>query len=425
MRVQDPLDPPVPSDPPEPAAPGGPGEAVGPAGPVNPVGTVDPVDVDRDVPAAVEAWLRETLERRVREASATDAVFGSDLAARVARFAVTGGSRLRAELLWWAARGCGGGESGAARLLGAAAAMELIQTCALIHDDVMDGSALRRGRAALHVVLDGQYGTGARELPCGTFGGAAAVLAGDLALAWADDAFVECLDGSGASGGAYAIWRAMRTEMVAGQYLDLRAQATGTGSAGQAARVAALKTASYTVERPLALGATLAGAPERTVRRLREAGRSAGLAFQLRDDLRGTFGDPAVIGKPVGEDLREGRATYVLAVARERCARAGDEAGLRLLDGAAGPAGAGGRAADRVLDLLVACGARDEVARRVGELCHRGAEAVREAGLAPAAEDRIVTLLRGACGPDGGASGSGSPQAVRKAGRPVPTGGGR
>jgi geranylgeranyl diphosphate synthase type I len=413
MRAQDPLDPLVPSVPPDPAAPGSP---------------VDPAAVDRDVPAAVEARLGETLERRLREACATDAVFGADLAGRVARFALAGGSRLRAELLWWAARGHddGDGASGvAARALGAAAAMELIQTCALIHDDVMDGSALRRGRAALHVVLDEQYGTGARELPCGTFGGAAAVLAGDLALAWADDTFVECLEGARAAEGAYAIWRAMRTEMVAGQYLDLRAQATGTGSAGQAVRTAALKTASYTVEHPLALGATLAGAPERTVRRLREAGRSAGLAFQLHDDLRGTFGDPAVIGKPVGEDLREGRATYVLAVARERCERAGDATGLRLLDGAVGPAGAGGREVDRLLDLLVACGARDEVARRVGELCHRGTEAVREAGLVPEAADRIVTLLRGACGPDGVAPASRPQGTAREAGGPVLIGGGR
>ncbi|MEU3777407.1 hypothetical protein AB0F11_30250 [Streptomyces sp. NPDC032472] len=112
---------------------------------------------------------------------------------------------------------------------------------------------LRRGRPALHVVLDDQYGTAGRELPCGTFGGAAAELAGDLALGWADDAFAECLHGSPAAARAYAIWRAMRAEMVAGQYLDLRIQVTGARSAGQAVRTAVLKTTLYTVGHPLAL----------------------------------------------------------------------------------------------------------------------------------------------------------------------------
>ncbi|MEU9034088.1 polyprenyl synthetase family protein [Streptomyces sp. NPDC048352] len=367
---------------------------------------LDPLDVDEDVPAAVEACLGEILERRLAEAQATDPVFAADIAARVVRFARAGGRRLRAEFLWWAMRGCGGEDAEAGRALGAGAALELIQACALIHDDVMDGSSLRRGRPALHVVMDDQYGTGDRELPCGTFGGAAAVLAGDLALGWADDAFAECLQGSPAAVRAYGVWRPMRTEMVAGQYLDLRAQVTGAGSAGQAVRTAVLKTALYTVGHPLALGATLAGAPEGTVGRLREAGRSAGLAFQLHDDLQGTFGEPAVIGKPVGEDVREGKATYVLAVARDLCARRGDRAGLRLLDEVAGAPAAGARDVARVLDLLVSCGARDQVTERIEELCARGAGAVAGAGLSPAAADRIGLLLRGACGLAPGVTGT-------------------
>ncbi|MEW2416939.1 polyprenyl synthetase family protein [Streptomyces sp. NPDC046866] len=381
--------------------------------PLDPLEPLDPLDVDEDVPAAVEARLGEMLERRLAEAEATDPVFAADIAARVAQFALAGGRRLRSELLWWAMRGCGGEDAEARRALGAAAALELIQTCALVHDDVMDGSSLRRGRPALHVVLDDQFGSGGRELPCGTFGGAAAVLAGDLALGWADDAFAECVHGSPAATRAYAIWRAMRTEMVAGQYLDLRAQVTGARSAGQAVRTAVLKTALYTVGHPLALGAALAGAPERTVRRLREAGRSAGLAFQLHDDLQGIFGEPAVIGKPVGEDVREGKATCVLAVARELCARQGDRAGLRLLDEVVGAPAAGTRDVARVLDLLVSCGARDEVAERIEELCGDGAEAVAAAGLSPAAADRIGLLLRGACGLDPGGTRPAAEESVR------------
>ncbi|MFF5973933.1 polyprenyl synthetase family protein [Streptomyces sp. NPDC012769] len=368
----------------------------------------DPLDVDQNVPAAVGVFLGRTLERRLEEAAAMDSVFAADIAGRVARFTLTGGRRLRSQFLWWAMRGCGGGAREAPRALGVAAALELIQSCALIHDDVMDGSPLRRGRPAVHVGIDGQYDTGGHPLPCGTFGAAAAVLAGDLALAWADDAFAESVRGAPAERRAAEVWRAMRAEMVAGQYLDLQAQVTNVRSRSRAVRTAVLKTALYTVGHPLALGAVLAGARERTVLALREAGRSAGLAFQLHDDVRGAFGDPARTGKPVGEDVREGRTTFLLAAARDLCERRGDRAGLRLLDEVTGDPGARARDVDRVLDLLVACGARDEVARRVEELCARGAEAVADAGLSPDAADRIGRLLYGACGL-GPAAGAASP----------------
>ncbi|MGW1518774.1 polyprenyl synthetase family protein [Streptomyces sp. NPDC002287] len=399
---------------------------------------LDPSEVDHDVPAAVGACLGDLLEQRLEEAGAADPVFAADLADRVARFALTGGRRLRSVFLWWAMRGCGGGPREAPRALGVAAALELIQTCALIHDDVMDGSAVRRGRPAVHVAVDHQYGTAGRASPCGTFGGAAAVLAGDLALAWADDAFAQAVRGAPQEEHAARVWRVMRTEMVAGQYLDLHGQVTRATSAARAERSAVLKTARYTVAHPLALGAVLAGASERTQARLREAGHSAGLAFQLHDDLQGAFGDPAVTGKPVGEDIREGKATYLLAVARELCLREGDRAGLRLLDEVTGapstraadtghasgaksaartahPAsarhardGADGQDIARVLDLLDRCGARERVSRRVRELCARGIREVREAGLAPDAADRIGALLHAACTP-------GAPT-----GRPVP-----
>ncbi|WP_225803093.1 polyprenyl synthetase family protein [Streptomyces sp. NK15101] len=400
---------------------------------------LDPSDVDQNVPAAVRKWLGGTLERRLEEAEAADPVFAADIAGRVARFALDGGRRLRSAFLWWAMRGCGGGAREAPRALGVAAALELIQTCALIHDDVMDGSTLRRGRPAVHVGIDRQYGTAGRASPCGTFGGAAAVLAGDLALAWADDAFAEAVRGAPAERRAADVWRVMRMQMVAGQYLDLHGQVTRATSANRAVHTAVLKTALYTVGQPLALGAVLAGAPEHTVGRLRAAGWSAGLAFQLHDDLQGAFGDPATTGKPSGEDIREGRATYLLAVARELCLRDGDHVGLRLLDevlGApavrageadggtpavrAGEADRGAPAAravdvDRVLELLETCGARDLVSRRVEELCARGVEAVADAGLSREATDRLGDLLRDACGRSPAPGRPARPGAVRHA----------
>ncbi len=114
--------------------------------------------------------------------------------------------------------------------------------------------------------------------------------------------------------------------------------------------------------------------------------------------MRGAFGDPAATGKPVGEDIREGKATYLLAVAGERCAELGDRAGLGLLERITGGACTTEEDVDRVLDLLVSCGARDRVARRVEELCARGAETVARAGLAREAADRIGALFGAACG---------------------------
>ncbi|MFD5370004.1 polyprenyl synthetase family protein [Streptomyces sp. NPDC127103] len=360
---------------------------------------VDPLHVDDDVAAVVERVLAAMLGRRLAEAEDLDPLFAADLAGRVVRFTLQGGRRMRPQLCWWGMRAAGGGAACAAAALGVAGALELVQTCALIQDDVMDGSPVRRGRPAVHVEMDEQYATQRRDRPCGTFGGAGAVLAGDLALVWADDAFVEATAGSPAAVPAAAVWRSMRTEMVAGQYLDVHAQATADRSSARAVRSAVLKTALYSVERPLVLGATLAETSASALAALGKAGRLAGVAFQLYDELQGAFGDPALTGKPVGEDLLEGRLTYLVAVARERCEAAGDRSGLRVLDKVAG---AEGRVTDedvrRAHEVLDRAGARAQVVAQVERLCSRSEDALAGAGLDRAATSRLVQLLRGACG---------------------------
>ncbi|MEU7120175.1 polyprenyl synthetase family protein [Streptomyces zaomyceticus] len=366
---------------------------------------VDPLHVDNDVAAAVNRLLATMLERRLKEAEALDPLFAADLAGRVVRFTLQGGRRMRPQLCWWGMRAAGGRAAPLAETaLGVAGALELVQTCALIQDDVMDGSPLRRGRPTVHVEMDEQYATHRRDRPCGTFGGAGAVLAGDLALVWADDAFAEATAGSPAAVPAAAVWRSMRTEMVAGQYLDLHAQATADRSSVRAVRSTVLKTALYSVERPLLLGATLAETSASALAALRRAGRFAGVAFQLHDDLQGAFGDPASTGKPVGEDLREGRLTYLVAVARERCEAAGDRSGLRVLDQAARARyGAAEEDLRRAHEVLESTGAREQVVTQVERLCSRSEEALAGAGLDRAATSHLVRLLRGACGlPTGG-----------------------
>ncbi len=325
--------------------------------------------VDADVAGAVLRTARAVLAERVTEASEIDASFAGDLAGRVADFTLDGGKRMRPRLLWWGMRACGAADAGStAAALRLGVALELIQTCALIHDDVMDRSRLRRGKPAVHIGLAGQAGLSPDSERGSAFGTSAAVLAGDLALVWADDTVAETALPAPVRHRIRSIWRSMRTEMVAGQYLDLHGQATGGSSAARAIRTACLKSALYSVERPLAIGAALADADERTTAALRSAGRCAGIAFQLRDDLLGVFGDPARTGKPSGDDIREGKPTYLLAVARERAEAAGDEGALAVLGHAVGNADVTeGDLAD-VRGVFEETGARAHVERKAERL---------------------------------------------------------
>ncbi|MEI7031220.1 polyprenyl synthetase family protein [Streptomyces pratensis] len=357
--------------------------------------------VDADVAAAVRHTARTILDERIAEATELDRTFCGDLAQRVADFTLHGGKRVRPRLVWWGMRACGAADAAsvdAALRLGVA--LELIQTCALIHDDVMDRSPLRRGKPAVHVGLAARAGLSPDSRRGASFGASAAVLAGDLALAWADDIVADLAPAPATHRRVRAIWRAMRTEMVAGQYLDLHGQATGDVSAARAVRTACLKSALYSVERPLAIGAALAGADERTTAALRAAGRSAGIAFQLRDDLLGVFGDPARTGKPSGDDIREGKPTYLLAVARSRAAAAGDKKALGVLDQALGDGELTAHGLAAVRDVFETTGARAQTERRADRLVEHA-----EARLADAVDvhtpggRRLLGLLRSLSAP--------------------------
>ncbi|MFI2235764.1 polyprenyl synthetase family protein [Streptomyces chrestomyceticus] len=394
--------------------------------------------VDADVAGAVERVLDEVLGARLAEASAADALFGRDIAERVARFTLGGGKRLRGRFVWWGLRVCGGGGETAGAALRLAAALELVQTCALVHDDVMDGAELRRGRPALHAEMRGQYAhqpgrersarsaetfgraaeasgrsaeTSGRSAE--SFGRSAAVLAGDLALAWADDTVLDTSFPASARSAVHALWRTMRTEMVAGQYLDLHGQVTACRSPARAVRTARLKSARYSVERPLLMGAALAGADDRAAGALRSAGRCAGLAFQLHDDLLGVFGDPEETGKPSGDDIREGKLTYLTTVARARAEAAGDGGALGVLDAALGDPDLSAAAVDRVREVFVSTGARAALEDKIEILADRSVAYL--AGLRtadPAALRHLRALLRATAGARPHAPPDGPPVAV-------------
>ncbi|WP_371573358.1 polyprenyl synthetase family protein [Streptomyces sp. NBC_01314] len=358
-----------------------------------PPGAGEPHAVDGDVPGAVRRVLEGLLSERTERAAALDPLFAEDMAERVARFALDGGRLMRPRFLWWALRACGGGAAEAEAALRIGAALELIQTCALVHDDVMDGSRLRRGRLALHADIAAQYAEGMDPAHGARFGEGAAILAGDLALAWADDIVAATRTAPATDRVVRELWSTMRTEMVAGQYLDIQGQATSSRSPARAIRAACLKSALYSVERPLALGAALAGADAARTQALCSAGRCVGIAFQLRDDLGDVFGGPRHTGKPTGGDIRAGKPTYLVAMAQARAEAAGDRRALTLLRNSLGDADLSENGLAEVVDVLVRTGARDIVEAKIDRLVARGLRHLESAPLEAEGRLRLRELL--------------------------------
>src|SRR5688500_5333251 len=273
----------------------------------------------------VEHRLREMLEAEIERWSALDDSLIEPLHTLRA-FVLDGGKRLRPAFCHWGFVGAGGDESDP-RIANAGAAFELLQAFALIHDDVMDGSATRRGRAAVHVEYARHHeGRGWRG-EARRFGGGVAVLVGDLAHVYADRFMRD------APNAAWAIWNELRVELNVGQYLDVVGTARADTDLVRARRIARYKSGKYTIERPLHVGAAIAGRYDELRAPLSAYGDPLGEAFQLRDDLLGAFGDEAQTGKPVGDDLREGKPTPLLAVASDRAR--GDELALLSLVGSA------------------------------------------------------------------------------------------
>ena len=277
----------------------------------------DPLDAE-DLRTRVHKALADHL---TTQADVLDAV-GDDLAPLMDSVGdlLTGGKRLRAAFCYWGWRGAGGEDC--AGIVSVASALELFQAAALIHDDVMDGSDTRRGQPAVHrrfaALHRGNHWLGSSE----DFGVAGAILAGDLCLSWCDEMYAA----SGLSPESLAAGRTvfdlMRTELMCGQYLDMLEQVQATTTVDRARHVILYKSAKYSVQQPLLLGGTLAGASRELLATYDVYGRALGEAFQLRDDVLGVFGDPATTGKPAGDDLREGKRTVLVAVTLERCSPA-------------------------------------------------------------------------------------------------------
>jgi len=305
---------------------------------------------------AIDLAVRDALGELADELRAIDRALAPAADALVA--AGASGKRLRPALVCWsfaAHRGADGVAAGEA-VLGAATAVELVHASALVHDDIIDHSATRRGRPSTHAGLAALHGAGWSGT-AQDYGRSTAILIGDVLLAAAPRFLLRCDVAHDTLLRAHEAFVRLQVEVMAGQSLDVDAAARGTADRDQARTIAMLKSGRYSVSRPLELGALLAGADPAVAASMLRVGDPLGVAFQLGDDLLGVFGDPEVTGKPSGADLIEGKQTLLVAETLARLDGAGRDTFDRLL----GDPATGAEGVDRLRDLIEACGARAAV----------------------------------------------------------------
>lgn len=353
------------------------------------------VAADGEAPARfdVAAAVNEVLHRRL--AAGTDLLAALDtrlpaVAAAIDRLVGAGGKRLRPSFVYWGHRATGAGHDD--EVVKAAAALEMLHTFALLHDDVMDRSPTRRGHPTAQRAFADLHRAARWHGDDDWFGISAAVLAGDLALVLADDLMDEMCVPPESWRRARRVFSDLRCEVMAGQYLDLVAAADPACTETMSRKVALLKSARYTVTRPLLLGAAIAE-PEAAATvepALRTFGDAIGMAFQLRDDVLGLFGDPAVTGKSAVDDVREGKRTLLLV----RAERLASTAQRRELDRLVGDSSAGPAEAAAVAEIVAATGSLASVEALIAAE-HERALAAADA-LPAAARAALTTLADGA-----------------------------
>ena len=277
-----------------------------------------------------------------------------------------------------------------------AAALELFHAAALVHDDIMDNSDLRRGVPAAHKAFESRHAGAGWDGDSRTFGTSSALLLGDLLLAWSDELFDDGrrrLADRVAGDAARDEFARMRTEVTAGQYLDILEEASWKSRPDsellpRAHRVILFKSAKYSVESPLVIGGSLAGASLEQLAALREFGLPLGVAFQLRDDLLGVFGDPELTGKPAGDDLREGKRTVIIGLARQKM----PASAVRLLDELLGDPDLSDDQVAMLQNTIRQSGAVDQVERIIAREVERARGSLNDAPLGRAAREELRSL---------------------------------
>jgi geranylgeranyl diphosphate synthase type I len=322
--------------------------------------------------AQVDAWLATWLGARVAAAHARGPEVEA-VATALSDLVLRGGKRLRAGLLAASYEACGG-QGGGQAVVAAGGAVELLQGYLLAHDDWMDGDEVRRGGPSVPAMMRARFPGHADE---------ASVLAGDLGAAWALDALTSLpLAPTRVLAAAREMAR-VHEDVVQGQVLDVLGQA---GEALEVETLHALKTASYTVRGPVVMGARLAGG-DAQAGALAAYAEPLGVAFQLRDDMLGTFGDTRAMGKPAGGDLRSGKRTSLVLEAMR------DATAASALGRVLGKRDASDSEVAMAVEAIEASGARAHVEARIGALVAESRAALARAELV---SDEGRALLEGA-----------------------------
>ena len=269
----------------------------------------------------------------------------------------------------------------------ACASLEFLHACALIHDDLMDGSDTRRGNPAIHRHFESIHRDQGLAGASGRYGEASAILLGDLALIWAD----LILHRSGLSSDSLLavlpIYDDLRVELMAGQYLDVHEQSLATADANRSLKVANYKSGKYSIERPLHFGARIAGGDDALLAALSAYGIPVGEAFQLRDDILGVFGDPSETGKPAGDDLREGKRTVLMAFVMERA----PESARALLERVGDP-DLDQESIEKLREVIVSSGALSRVEEMISARSEQAHLALESERIAPGAKPLLQLM---------------------------------
>ena len=335
------------------------------------------------VATLVETRLSEFLKDEQDRWSNLDTDLNAPLG-ELTRLVAAGGKRLRPAFCYLAFVGVGGDEN-SEQLLDTQAALELLHASALLHDDIIDGSLTRRGEPTSHTRYMSKHSDSKWAGEARRFGEGAVILIGDLAFVYADQLM------TGVNPMTAKVWNEMRIEVNIGQYLDLLGSAQRERDLNKAEIVCRYKSGKYTVERPLHLGASLA-APERAdvlLEQLSNFGLPLGDAFQMRDDVLGAFGDTStnLTGKPIGDDLREGKPTPLLAMAFERATAAQRE----MLDQVGAPQISHQSISD-IQQVIIETGALEALESKISILVEQSMTAIRKSSLNEVAVTRLIEL---------------------------------
>ena len=305
----------------------------------------------------------------------------------IEKFLLEGGKRLRPLFAYVGYLATG--EKASAEVVRAISSLELIHVCALIHDDVMDGSNTRRGAPSIHKLFEAMHQKEILQGSASKFGIGAAILIGDLALVWS----AQMLHNSGIQNqdliNVLPFYDEMRVELMAGQYLDVYEQSLASQSIERSMKVARYKSGKYTIERPLHFGGSLGGASNDLLSTFTKYGIPLGEAFQLRDDLLGVFGDPKVTGKPSGDDLREGKRTALIAATMDRA----NDSQLKYLSKYFGDPNLSEDQVHQIQEIITDSGAQSHIESMIEQLAQSALTALTFEGISSIGKELLTQLV--------------------------------